>query len=133
MSLPHSLSIAGRSTLTDAYRLLRRESRAIDQAVPRPGLQSLQGEFTEDIAPETKGRRLTLSQLKVGADAHDDLRRGLLIRKIIDNPENMPKDRKPIDPASIAGKNAGPTGCVLMVDANRMSPLVPISSTAGSY
>jgi L-fuconate dehydratase len=32
----------------------------------------------------------------------------------------MPKDRAPIDPASIAGKNAGPTGCVLMVDANQV-------------
>lgn len=30
----------------------------------------------------------------------------------------MPKDRK-IDPVTIANKNAGPTGCVLMVDANR--------------
>lgn len=57
-------------------------------------------------------------QLKVGADVDDDLRRGLLIRSIIDDPANMPKDRT-IDPASIDGKNAGPTGCVLMVDANR--------------
>jgi hypothetical protein len=58
-------------------------------------------------------------QLKVGADAQDDLRRGTLIRSIIDNPDNMPKDRKPITKESIEGKNAGPTGCVLMVDANR--------------
>jgi L-fuconate dehydratase len=42
----------------------------------------------------------------------------LLIRSIIDDPANMPAGRK-IDPASIEGKNAGPTGCVLMVDANR--------------
>jgi L-fuconate dehydratase len=57
-------------------------------------------------------------QLKVGADAQDDLRRGQLIRSIIDDPANMPKDRK-VDPATVANKNAGPTGCVLMVDANR--------------
>lgn len=57
-------------------------------------------------------------QLKVGADAQDDLRRGQLIRSIIDDPANMPKDRK-VDPATVADKNAGPTGCVLMVDANR--------------
>lgn len=77
---------------------------------------------------DEKVRRLTkesLAQgfnhfkLKVGADPEDDLRRGRLIRSIIDDPANMPKDRKPIDPASIANKNAGPTGCVLMVDANR--------------
>lgn len=73
-------------------------------------------------------RRLTLEslqqgfnvfKLKVGADLQDDLRRAKLVRSIIDDPANMPKDRKPIDPASIEGKNAGPTGCVLMVDANR--------------
>ena len=76
-------------------------------------------------------RRLTLEslqqgfnvfKLKVGADLEDDLRRARLVRSIIDDPANMPKDRKPIDPASIEGKNAGPTGCVLMVDANRTSP-----------
>ncbi|KAK8869975.1 hypothetical protein IAR55_000545 [Kwoniella newhampshirensis] len=59
-------------------------------------------------------------KLKVGADPEDDLRRGRLIRSIIDDPANMPKDRKPIDPASIKDKNAGPTGCVLMVDANQV-------------
>ncbi|OWZ61029.1 hypothetical protein AYX15_06747, partial [Cryptococcus neoformans] len=78
---------------------------------------------------DEKVRRLTkesLAQgfnhfkLKVGADPEDDLRRGRLIRSIIDDPANMPKDRKPIDPASIANKNAGPTGCVLMVDANQV-------------
>ena len=59
-----------------------------------------------------------LCQLKVGADPEDDLRRGLLIRSIIDDPANIPKGRT-VDPKTIAGKNAGPTGCVLMVDANR--------------
>ena len=57
-------------------------------------------------------------QLKVGADPEDDLRRGLLIRSIIDDPKNLPAGRT-IDPATIEGKNAGPAGCVLMVDANR--------------
>jgi hypothetical protein len=45
----------------------------------------------------------------------------MLIRSIIDNPANIREDRKNIDPASLEGKNAGPTGCVLMVDANRES------------
>jgi L-fuconate dehydratase len=74
-------------------------------------------------------RRLTLEsleagfnvfKLKVGADLEDDLRRARLVRSIIDDPANMPKNRKPIDPATIEGKNAGPTGCVLMVDANQV-------------
>ncbi len=56
---------------------------------------------------------------KVGADPEDDLRRGMLIRSIIDNPDNIREDRKNIDKASLEGKSAGPTGCVLMVDANR--------------
>lgn len=42
----------------------------------------------------------------------------MLIRSIIDDPKNMPTN-KTIDPKSIANKNAGPTGCVLMVDCNR--------------
>lgn len=44
----------------------------------------------------------------------------------------MPKDRKPIDPASIANKNAGPTGCVLMVDANREWPKTQTSEPQGT-
>ncbi|ORX39717.1 putative mandelate racemase/muconate lactonizing enzyme [Kockovaella imperatae] len=58
-------------------------------------------------------------KLKVGADPEDDLRRGLLIRSLIDDPANRPKD-KVIDPKTIAGKNASATGCVLMVDANQV-------------
>ncbi|KAI9460262.1 enolase C-terminal domain-like protein [Lactarius psammicola] len=46
-------------------------------------------------------------KMKVGADRADDLRRGRLIRSIID-------DR------TLAGKNAGPTGAVLMIDANQV-------------
>ena len=57
-------------------------------------------------------------QLKVGADPEDDLRRGLLIRSLIDDPANIPKDKK-VDPKTIENKNAGPTGCVLMIDSNR--------------
>jgi len=59
-------------------------------------------------------------KLKVGANVEDDLRRGLIIRKIIDDPENLPSWRKHIDPKTIERKNAGPAGCVLMVDANQV-------------
>ncbi|WVF72423.1 hypothetical protein IAT40_007238 [Kwoniella sp. CBS 6097] len=58
-------------------------------------------------------------KLKVGADPEDDLRRGRLIRSIIDDKANLPEGRV-IDPATIKGKNAGPAGCVLMVDANQV-------------
>ncbi|WRT66923.1 uncharacterized protein IL334_003888 [Kwoniella shivajii] len=58
-------------------------------------------------------------KLKVGADWEDDLRRGKLMRSIIDDPANLPEGRI-IEPRTIAGKNAGPSGCVLMVDANQV-------------
>lgn len=57
-------------------------------------------------------------QLKVGIDRDADLRRCQMVRKIIDDPANMPEGWN-VDPKAIEGKNAGPTGCVLMVDANR--------------
>ncbi|KDQ08660.1 hypothetical protein BOTBODRAFT_37810 [Botryobasidium botryosum FD-172 SS1] len=57
-------------------------------------------------------------KMKVGADIENDLRRGRLIRSIIDDPAEQ---RRPApDPASIIGKNAGPTGAVLMIDANQV-------------
>lgn len=60
--------------------------------------------------------------MKVGADQADDLRRGKLIRSIIDDPKNLPEGIAPRDPESEAlkAKNAGPTGSVLMIDANQV-------------
>ncbi|KAF5310551.1 hypothetical protein D9619_008203 [Psilocybe cf. subviscida] len=61
-------------------------------------------------------------KMKVGADQADDLRRGRLIRSIIDDPQYLPTESKPRDPNSdeLKGKNAGPTGAVLMIDANQV-------------
>ena len=61
-------------------------------------------------------------KMKVGADAANDLRRGKIIRSIIDDPQYLPKDAKPRDPngEDLKGKNAGPTGAVLMIDANQV-------------
>lgn len=78
-------------------------------------------------------------KMKVGADLTDDLRRGKLIRSIIDDsqwqrqrypppddPElasasstSAPRLPSADDPA-LAGKNAGPAGAVLMIDANQV-------------
>lgn len=57
--------------------------------------------------------------MKVGANVDDDLRRGKLIRSIIDDPQFIAVKR---DPASkeLEGKNAGPAGSVLMIDANQV-------------
>jgi L-fuconate dehydratase len=61
-------------------------------------------------------------KMKVGADQASDLRRGRIIRSIIDDPQYLPPGAKPRDPNSPAlqGKNAGPTGCVFMIDANQV-------------
>lgn len=60
--------------------------------------------------------------MKVGSDFESDLRRGQLIRSIIDDPRHLPEGRQPRDPSGpeLKGKNAGPTGAVLMIDANQV-------------
>jgi len=61
-------------------------------------------------------------KMKVGADQADDIRRGNLIRSIIDDPQYLPSGVPSRDPnsAELRGKNAGPTGAVLMIDANQV-------------
>ncbi|KAG1876189.1 enolase C-terminal domain-like protein [Suillus subluteus] len=59
-------------------------------------------------------------KMKVGADFKDDLRRGKMIRSIIDDPANYPSGFKDPSSPELAGKNAGPTGAVLMIDANQV-------------
>lgn len=61
-------------------------------------------------------------KMKVGADRDSDLRRGKVIRSIVDDPQYLPAGHKPRDPSdpSLAGKNAGPTGAVFMIDANQV-------------
>ncbi|KAH9478780.1 L-galactonate dehydratase [Psilocybe cubensis] len=61
-------------------------------------------------------------KMKVGADQADDIRRGKLIRSIIDDPQYLPAGSQPRDPngEDLRGKNAGPTGAVLMIDANQV-------------
>jgi len=81
--------------------------------------------------PDDKIARLTKEALahgfnhfkiKVGADQADDLRRGKLIRSLIDDPSLLPAGtpRRDANGADLKGKNAGPTGSVLMIDANQV-------------
>lgn len=63
--------------------------------------------------------------MKVGADQADDLRRGLLIRSLIDDPALLPagaanSQARDLNGEGLRGKNAGPTGAVLMIDANQV-------------
>ncbi|RXK35281.1 mandelate racemase/muconate lactonizing enzyme [Tremella mesenterica] len=77
-------------------------------------------EKVERLTKEALAQGFNHFKLKVGSDREDDLRRGMLLRSIIDDPANIPSGRAPVDPKTIEGKNAGPTGCVLMVDANQV-------------
>jgi L-fuconate dehydratase len=81
--------------------------------------------------PDEKIARLTKDALahgfnhfkiKVGADQADDLRRGKLIRSLIDDPSLLPAGapKRDINTPDLKGKNAGPTGSVLMIDANQV-------------
>jgi L-fuconate dehydratase len=81
--------------------------------------------------PDDKIARLTKEALahgfnhfkiKVGADQADDLRRGKLIRSLIDDPSLLPAGapKRDINAPELKGKNAGPTGSVLMIDANQV-------------
>ncbi|KDE08352.1 mandelate racemase [Microbotryum lychnidis-dioicae p1A1 Lamole] len=58
-------------------------------------------------------------KVKVGDNVDDDLRRLALVRSIIDDPKEC-AGRKTPAPETIKGKNAGPTGSVLMIDANQV-------------
>jgi len=78
---------------------------------------------------DDKVRRLTLETLqrgfnhfkvKVGSNVESDLHREKVIRSVIDDSANPPKGRAPPSPSSIEGKNAEPTGNVLMIDANQV-------------
>jgi len=67
-------------------------------------------------------------KMKVGTDLADDLRRGRLIRSIIDDPQYLPDGREPArhpESPALVGKNAGPTGAVLMIDANQVWDVQP--------
>lgn len=57
--------------------------------------------------------------MKVGANVDDDLRRAKLIRSIIDDPQHVVIQHDPRS-KELEGKNAGPTGSVLMIDANQV-------------
>lgn len=59
--------------------------------------------------------------MKVGSNPASDLRRGMIIRSVIDDPANLPAGHEPRDPKTLVGKNPGPTGNVLMIDANQAS------------
>lgn len=79
-------------------------------------------EKVANLTKEAIQAGFTHFKMKVGADLQSDLRRGRIIRSIIDDAQYIPEGRQPRDPnsAELVGKNAGPTGSVLMIDANQV-------------
>ncbi|ORY92921.1 mandelate racemase/muconate lactonizing enzyme [Leucosporidium creatinivorum] len=78
--------------------------------------------------PDEKVARLTREaiaqgfnhfKVKVGGGVEDDRRRLALVRSIIDDPKECAGRPTPA-PETLVGKNAGPTGSVLMIDANQV-------------
>ncbi|KAF8269080.1 enolase C-terminal domain-like protein [Lactarius quietus] len=103
-----------------------REAIVLDQGYPAyvtsAGWLGYSDEKISRLTREAVQAGFNHFKMKVGADRADDLRRGKLIRSIIDDPQYLPDGRAPRDPGSpaLAGKNAGPTGAVLMIDANQV-------------
>ncbi|EIM23117.1 hypothetical protein E3Q22_00565 [Wallemia mellicola] len=58
-------------------------------------------------------------KLKVGVSVDDDLARAKTIRDIIDDPQYQRSDKQ-VNLKALENKNAGPTGNVLMIDANQV-------------
>jgi L-fuconate dehydratase len=70
------------------------------------------------LTKEAIGQGFNHFKVKVGISPEDDSRRLGLVRSIIDDPANFVNRITP-SAESLEGKNAGPTGCVLMMDANQ--------------
>ncbi|KAK2464512.1 hypothetical protein APHAL10511_003491 [Amanita phalloides] len=121
-------------TREEAVRLLRekeagkreREAKVIEIGYPAyvtsAGWLGYTDEKVARLTKEALAGGFNHFKMKVGANVEDDLRRGKLIRSIIDDPQYLPPNVPPQDPNSIKlqGKNAGPTGSVLMIDANQV-------------
>ncbi|KAI0311447.1 enolase C-terminal domain-like protein [Amylostereum chailletii] len=79
-------------------------------------------EKIERLTKEAVASGFNTFKMKVGADRENDLRRGKIIRSIIDDPQYYSAGVSTRDPNSpeLKGKNAGPTGAVFMIDANQV-------------
>lgn len=71
------------------------------------------------LTREAIGQGFNHFKVKVGGGVEDDRRRLALVRSIIDDPKECAGRSTPA-PETLVGKNAGPTGSVLMIDANQV-------------
>ncbi|KAI0306825.1 enolase C-terminal domain-like protein [Multifurca ochricompacta] len=108
------------ATKKDREAIVRKEG--YPAYVTSAGWLGYSDEKIERLTKEAVQAGFNHFKMKVGVDLADDLRRGKLIRSIIDDPRYFPDGYEPHHPDSSAlvGKNAGPTGAVLMIDANQV-------------
>jgi len=101
-----------------------RENRMLEEGYPAyvtsAGWIGYSDEKIERLSKEAVAQGFNHFKMKVGMSVESDLRRGRIIRSVIDNPANLPPDSKPRDPKTLEGKNAGPAGSVFMIDANQV-------------
>ncbi|KAG6876845.1 hypothetical protein C0993_012640 [Termitomyces sp. T159_Od127] len=103
-----------------------REAKVIELGYPAyvtsAGWLGYTDEKIARLTREAVGQGFNHFKMKVGADQANDMRRAKIIRSIIDDPQYLPPGLPLRDPNSEAlqGKNAGPTGSVLMIDANQV-------------
>jgi L-fuconate dehydratase len=101
-----------------------REARMLKEGYPAyvtsAGWLGYSDEKVARLTQEAVQQGFNHFKMKVGADFESDLRRGKIIRSIIDDPLHLPLNHTPRVPATLVGKNAGPTGAVLMIDANQV-------------
>ena len=88
----------------------------------RDGLPGYTDEKVARLTKEAVAQGFNHFKMKVGANRDNDLKRAQIIRSIIDDPQYLPEGLAPRDPngEDLRGKNAGPTGAVLMIDANQV-------------
>jgi len=88
----------------------------------RDGLPGYTDEKVARLTKEAVAQGFNHFKMKVGANRDNDLKRAQIIRSIIDDPQYLPEGVAPRDPngEDLRGKNAGPTGAVLMIDANQV-------------
>ncbi|GAA6010728.1 hypothetical protein JCM11491_002918 [Sporobolomyces phaffii] len=102
-----------------AERLAKLKDRGYPAYTTSVGWFGYSDEKVARLTREAIAQGFNHFKVKVGADVEMDSRRLAIVRSIIDDPKECEKRPQPTA-ESLVGKNAGPTGSVLMIDANQV-------------
>ncbi|CAO1615578.1 unnamed protein product [Parajaminaea phylloscopi] len=115
-----ALSLLGAKSATKAQRREEMSLIGYPAYTTSAGWSGYSDDKVARLTREALAAGFTHFKLKIGTSLEADQRRLALVRSIIDNPEEMPSGFVKPDARSLQGKNAGPTGCVLMIDSNQV-------------